>query len=91
MGCVIAVIAFFIPRTTLFFIWLLTDWLKRAFDTTIWPLLGFFFFPYSTLSYMAAMLNDGRLSGAWLALFILAFFVDFCKLFSFEESGKSED
>ena len=37
----------------------------------LWPLLGFFFMPYTTLAYMAAMLNNARhVDGLWLALVI---------------------
>jgi hypothetical protein len=61
----------------LFFIWLLTDWFGRAYDTWVWPLLGFFFMPYSTLAYMAAMLNnEGQLGGWWVALFIFTVLMD---------------
>ena len=59
------------------FVWLLTDWFGRAFDGTVWPLLGFLLMPYTTLAYMAAMLKgDGSLSGGWLLLVVVAVVVD---------------
>ena len=77
MGCIIAIFALLLPRGLMFFIWLLTEWFDRAFATWYWPLLGFFFMPYTTLAYMAAMLNNNHsVSGMWLALIILAGFVD---------------
>jgi hypothetical protein len=77
MGCVLAVIALLVPRVLMVFIYLLTDWFGRAYETVIWPLLGFLFMPYATLAYMAAMLNNNHsLSGWWLALFIAAIVVD---------------
>jgi len=77
MGCVLAVIALLVPRVLMVFIYLLTDWFGRAYETVIWPLLGFIFMPYATLAYMAAMLNNNHsLSGWWLALFIAAIVVD---------------
>ena len=77
MGCVLAVIALLVPRVLMVFIYLLTDWFSRAYETVIWPLLGFIFMPYATLAYMAAMLNNNHsLSGWWLALFIAAIVVD---------------
>jgi hypothetical protein len=42
------------PRFALFVIWLFTDWLSRAYDTFLWPLLGFVFLPWTTLGYMIA-------------------------------------
>jgi hypothetical protein len=77
MGCVLAVIALLVPRVLMVFMYLLTDWFGRAYETVIWPLLGFIFMPYATLAYMAAMLNNNHsLSGWWLALFIAAIVVD---------------
>ena len=77
MPCCLAVIAFVAPRISMLFIWLLTDWFGRAYETVVWPALGFVFLPYTTLAYMAAMLrNDHVVSGWWLALVIVAAVVD---------------
>ncbi|MFZ2655629.1 MAG: hypothetical protein WAX69_11925 [Victivallales bacterium] len=77
MGCIFAAIALAVPRVMMFFAFLFTGWFGRSFDTRLWPLLGFVFMPYTTLAYMAAMLNnDHVLSGGWLALFIVAVIVD---------------
>ncbi len=77
MQCLLVGCAAFFPRTVMVFILLLTDWFGRSFGTWHWPLLGFFFMPYSTLAYMAAMLNnDKQLAGGWLALFIFAVITD---------------
>ena len=75
--CLTALLALFIPRVVMVFIWLLTDWFGRAFQTVLWPLLGFIFLPYTTLAYMAAMLNNNRsVSGIWLVVVVLAVLVD---------------
>jgi hypothetical protein len=77
MGCIVALIALLMPRLVMFFIWLMTDWFSRAYDTIIWPFLGFLFMPYTTLAYMAAMLNNNhQVSGGWLVLLIVAVVVD---------------
>lgn len=77
MGCLLAIVGLAVPRILIFFIWLLTDWLTRGFETRIWPILGFIFMPYTTLAYLAAMLNNHHtLSGFWLVLFVLAILVD---------------
>jgi len=61
----------------MFFIWLLTDWFSKAYDTVIWPLLGFLFMPFTTLAYMAAMINnEHNVNGGWLILLIVAVLVD---------------
>lgn len=77
MGCLIAIVALAVPRVLMVLALLLTDWFGRAFATSLWPVLGFVFMPYTTLAYMAAMLNNNHvLSGGWLALFIIAIVVD---------------
>ena len=77
MGCIVAIAALAVPRVVMFVIFLLTDWFGRAFETRLWPLLGFLIMPYTTLAYMAAMLNSNHaLTGGWLVLFVLAVLVD---------------
>ncbi len=77
MGCLVALIALLVPRVLMAFLFLLTDAFARAFETRVWPILGFVFMPYTTLAYLGAMLfNNHALAGGWLALFIAAVIVD---------------
>ena len=76
MPCLLVILALLLPRVVMFFIWLMTNWFSRAYDTWIWPLLGFIFMPYTALAYMAAMLHAGSVTGGWLALVIVAAIVD---------------
>ncbi len=77
MGCLLAIVALVVPRIVLVVAFLTTDWFKRAFEVTLWPVLGILFMPYATLAYLAAMLNNNHaLTGVWLVLFIMAGVVD---------------
>ena len=77
MPCVFVILALAVPRGLMFFIWLLTGWFGRAFGGALWPILGFLFMPYTTLAYMATMLNNNHVvSGWWLGLIIVAAIVD---------------
>ncbi len=77
MGCLLPCLAVLMPRVVMFFILLLTNWFQQAYQTVLWPLLGFFFMPYTTLAYMAAMLNNNhQLSNGWLVLVIIAVILD---------------
>ncbi len=62
------------PRVALFFVWVFTDFLDRAFDGFLVPVVGFVFLPWTTLVY--ALAYDGSDVGAigWLfvALALLA-------------------
>jgi len=77
MPCLLILVGLFIPRVTLFFLWLLTGYVGRAYETSLWPLLGFFFLPYTTLAYAIAMNEGGSLKGFWLVLFVLGILLDF--------------
>lgn len=77
MSCLLVGLALLVPRVVLFFIWLLTGWFAAAFDGWLLPLAGFLFAPYTTLAYMATMLNNNHaVSGGWWALIIVAAIVD---------------
>lgn len=58
MGCLIAALAMIGPRVALFFVWISTGFVDRAYDSTIIPLLGLLFLPWTTLVY--ALVYDGN-------------------------------
>lgn len=73
----IVMAAFSVPRLVMFLMWLLTDWFERAFETKIWYLVGFSFAPYTTMVYMASMLNnEGMVSGLWTLYIVVAVLFD---------------
>jgi hypothetical protein len=77
MPCLIPIFAVFFPRLLLILIAIFTHWFTQAFDSALWPILGFLFMPYTTLAYMAAMLNNNHTAnGGWLALIIIAALFD---------------
>lgn len=77
MPCFIVLIALFMPRLAIFLIWIFTDWLGRSYESWFWPFLGFLVMPYTTLGYMAGMLNNnGHISGGWLFLVVICALTD---------------
>ena len=66
MCCVLALLAFLGPRLALFLLWVFTSYLSRAFDTFLWPLLGFLFLPWTTIAYAIAQNELGGLNGIGL-------------------------
>ena len=76
MPCLLVLVALLLPRLALVLIWLFTDWFAAVFDLWLWPVLGFLFLPYTTLAYMAAILNTGAVTLAWGILIVLAVIVD---------------
>ena len=55
MPCLLGCLALSAPRFVLLVVWLFTDWIGWAYDTKIWPFLGFIFMPLTTLAYAGAM------------------------------------
>jgi len=77
MGCLLAIVSVMMPRLMLIVIALATDWISQAYEGFGWVVLGWLFMPYTTLAYMAAMLNnDGQVNGGWLVLMIVAVLFD---------------
>jgi hypothetical protein len=73
-GCLLAVIAAFAPRITLFFVWVFTPYVTRAFTSFIWPLLGIIFLPYTTLIYTLVWVPGIGVTGwrwAWVVIGVL--------------------
>jgi hypothetical protein len=73
MCCIFTSLALLGPRFAIL-IWWLADpgrW-DRAFDTWIWPVLGFFFLPWTTLMYV--IVRPGTVTGfdlVWLGLAVV--------------------
>jgi multisubunit Na+/H+ antiporter MnhG subunit len=77
MPCVIVLLALISPRLALFGLWLFSDVLGRAYDSTIVPVLGFFLLPWTTLAY-AVMWTAGtnEVMGLEWFIVVLAFLAD---------------
>jgi hypothetical protein len=64
------------PRIVLFAIWLFSDYLGLAFETRLWPFLGFLFMPLTTLAYAWAVNTYGSVKGIGLVVVVLAVLFD---------------
>ena len=76
MPCFLGCAALCVPRLVLVLVWLFSGYLGRAYDSVLWPLLGFFFMPLTTLAYAFAMNAAGSVSGLYLMIVVLAVLVD---------------
>ena len=50
MCCLVAALAFIGPRFVLVAVWIFGDRVDLAFSSWVWPLLGLFFLPWTTVS-----------------------------------------
>jgi len=76
MPCLIGCIALATPRFAIILVVIFSDFIGRAYQTTIWPLLGFFFMPLTTLSYAFAMNSNGSVEGMHLVLVVVTALLD---------------
>jgi hypothetical protein len=73
---VFAVLGLITPRLVMVALWLFTDYLSRAYDGWLLPLLGFFLLPTTTLTYAIAQNSMDGLRGVGLVLVIVGLLVD---------------
>ena len=76
MCCVLVLLAFVGPRAALVLLWLFTNYLSRAYDAFLLPLLGFLFLPWTTLAYAIAQNDLGGLNGLGLVVVIVGVLAD---------------
>jgi hypothetical protein len=60
--CLLGCLALSFPRFVLLVVWLTSDYLEWAYETKLWPVLGWIFMPTTTLAYAFAMHYGNR---AW--------------------------
>ena len=88
-GCLGVLIAMLTPRVAMVAIFFFrNEWLRQAYDKAVWPILGFLFMPYTTLAYMAAMVNAGEIKDGWLVLVIAAVVIDLGSWFGGGETAR---
>jgi hypothetical protein len=81
MPCLLGCLALLTPRIVLVLVFLFSDYLAQAYDTWIWPLLGFIFFPLTTLAYAFAVnQTGGNVSGVYVIILVVAVLVDLSML-----------
>jgi hypothetical protein len=77
MALLVGCLALGFPRLAIILVVIFSDYLGTAYQTTVWPLLGFFFLPLTTLAYAWAMhSNGGQVNGIYLFVVIAAAVLD---------------
>jgi hypothetical protein len=76
MGCFIVLFAMISPRLALFLTWVFNDRLSMAFTTWLWPVLGFFVLPWTTLVWTYAYAPVRGVTGLGWVFVIIAILAD---------------
>jgi hypothetical protein len=76
VGCLIVLFVLLLPRTIMVVLWLFSSYLSAAYGTWVWPLIGFFVLPTTTLAYAVAQNRYGGVRDIGLVLVIVGVLVD---------------
>jgi hypothetical protein len=89
MPCFVGCLALMLPRLTLVLVALFSNYISQAYESWVWPVLGFFFLPLTTLAYAWAWhFGEGSVSGIGLVVVVLAVLIDLGLLGSGESSRR---
>ena len=76
MPFVVGCFALLTPRIAIVLVVLFSDYIGSAYQTTLWPFLGFLFLPLTTLAYAWAVHTYGSVTGLALAIVVIAALID---------------
>ena len=76
MPCLLLILVVLFPRVILALLFLLSNYLERAYHGLIIPLIGFLFLPLTTLAYAWMVNNHMALQGVNLVILVVAVIVD---------------
>jgi hypothetical protein len=76
MPLLIGCLALSAPRFAIVVVVIFSDYIGRAYETALWPLVGFFVMPLTTLAYAWAINSRGSVDGLQLVVVVLAALID---------------
>ena len=76
MPCVVLAFVVFFPRIFLIGMFLLSNYLERAYHGYILPILGFIFLPITTITYAWLSNTHRPIEGIYLIVLIIAVLID---------------
>ena len=76
MPFLIACLALTAPRFAIVLVVVFSDYIGRAYETVLWPFVGFLVMPLTTLAYAWAINSRGSVAGFHLAVVVIAVLID---------------
>lgn len=76
MPCLLVILVLAFPRIILACLFLLSNYLERAYHGMLIPLIGFFFLPLTTLAYAWMMNTHQQIAGTNAIILIVAVIID---------------
>ncbi|MGD9690684.1 MAG: hypothetical protein AB7K52_13450 [Phycisphaerales bacterium] len=76
MPCLLTLLAFISPRLVIVLLAIFSDYLGRAYGTVVWPIVGFFLAPTTTLAVAFSINQSGGVQGWYIVLVAMAVLFD---------------
>lgn len=76
MPCLLLIVVVAFPRVVLVLMYLLSNYLQRAYTTMLVPILGFIFLPLTTIVYAWLVNSHMPLAGVNVIILIVAVVID---------------
>jgi hypothetical protein len=76
MPCLVGCLALAMPRFAIIAVVIFSDYIGRAFQSMLWPFIGFLFMPLTTLAYAWAINSRGSVEGFALVVVVVAVAID---------------
>jgi uncharacterized oligopeptide transporter (OPT) family protein len=76
MPCLLLLVVLLFPRVVLVLTFLFSNYLQRAYDNLLIPLIGFIFLPITTLAYAWIANSRQPIEGIYLIVLIVAVIID---------------
>ena len=76
MPFVVGCLALSAPRFAIVLVVLFSNYIGRAYQTVLWPFLGFLLMPLTTLAYAFAINSHGSVEGMYLVVVVVAVLLD---------------
>jgi len=64
------------PRFAIILLVIFSDYIGRAYQTAVWPFIGFLIMPLTTLAYAWAINSRGSVAGIHLVALVIAVLLD---------------
>ena len=70
MHCLIGCLSLLTPRLAILLVFFFSNYIGRAYEAALWPLLGFVFMPLATLAYAWAVNTNTTVTGIYLVVVV---------------------
>jgi hypothetical protein len=76
MPMLVGCLALAAPRFAILLVVIFSGYIGRAYETVLWPFIGFLVMPLTTLTYAWAINSRGSVAGVHLVVVVIAVLID---------------